>query len=153
LFPHINDDAWSKPHQIYVNFYITYEKQTKQENSIDNDYEETVTIWILTSVAFPKCLVILADLFILLCVYKNHTPQCWYCLLLSLLNITLLFPNSFPLHFYPSLSRATPPAPSLSVIGQKMEGVYFQWLTNLKFSENNLKFPWKKNACNITKSC
>jgi hypothetical protein len=38
------------------------------------------------------------------------------------------------------------------VIGRTTKGFYFLWLNNLKFSENNLKYPWDKNADNRTKS-
>jgi hypothetical protein len=33
-----------------------------------------------------------------------------------------------------------------------MKEFYIRWLTNVKILSNKIKFPWKKNAHNITES-
>jgi len=51
-----------------------------------------------------------------------------------------LSPKSSTLHFYPSLSRATPPTTFPTVIGRTKKEFYFRWPINLRFSERSLNF-------------
>jgi hypothetical protein len=53
--------------------------------------------------------------------------------------------------FHPSLSRATPTALS-STEWSENEGVLFSLEEQFKVLGNKFKFPWKKNALNMTDS-
>jgi len=51
-------------------------------------------------------------------------------------NIFLNFKSC--LHFYPLTLQVDTPTPFLLVIGPTRKGVYFRWLTNLKFGDFKL---------------
>ena len=46
LLPHINDDAWSKPHQIYVGLltYKSYSNNTRTEEDLKQSSRKTVLL-------------------------------------------------------------------------------------------------------------
>jgi len=93
---------------------------------------------------FLRCLVILADLLIPL--FLTITLA-----LLFPLTTTLLL-KIFPSALVPLILQGDTYITFSLVTGQTTNGFYFRWPTNLKFSENKLKFKWEKNAQNITKN-
>jgi len=100
----------------------------------------------LGTMRFIRRLVILANLLISLC----------FVLIFDIIHFSLGTAYFYlPYHHTPSpqivpsaLLSLTPQGDTSStnplVTGGTMKGFYFHWLTNLKFSENKLKFAWDK---------
>jgi hypothetical protein len=81
---------------------------------------------------------------------KSHTSVLVLFTSMSAKWHTLSPSKSSTLHFYPSLSRATPP--TLFPIGLKTRVFSFCWMINLKILRNKLKFTWEEKTHNITES-
>jgi hypothetical protein len=62
------------------------------------------------------------------------------------LNTITTSPIIVPTALLPLTHQCDTSTTFLIMTGRTKEGFYFRWLTNLKFSENKLKFPWEKTS-------